>query len=342
MRKFVFNIRTKLYFIPGLFTAFFIALAVVFINIDYRSAGPAQQSALTFFYTSRSLGGSILTTVVGSLLTMLTITFSIMMVVLTIYGSQLSPRTLQDFLEKKTTLRILGFFMGSLVFSIISLFAVKSEQLGNLVLSPAVSVLLLILAVILFAYFIHYIAKSVQVTLYVQHLVKETAARIDNYLRAIDDDPDIVSGSLTEYSSILESNAREITADESGFIQYYDEKKMFAFAREHEVVLSCVNSVGGHVLAGDPLLRIYHYERLSETADAEKLENLEAQLLGMVYIGDETNLYEDIGPARKAREIAVGRCRPVSTIPAPPCSVSARSAFAPESRQGTRGEGLCG
>ncbi len=311
IKKFLFSMRTKLYFIPGLYALFFIVMACAFIYLDYFAGLAVTSSTPMFFYTSRSLGGTILSTVVGSLLTMLTITFSIMMVVLTIYSSQLSPRTLQDFLEKKTTMRILGFFIGALIFSIISLFAVKSERLNTYVLSPAASILLLILAVILFAYFIHYIAKSVQVSLYIQNLVKETAVRIENYLKEIDDNPDIISGSLTEYSSILESKAREVAANQSGFIQYYDEKRLFSFALEHNVVLSCVNSVGQHVLAGDPLLQIYHYNQMTLTEKTATPEELEELLLGFVYIGDETNLYEDVGAGtKKLVEIAVRALSP--------------------------------
>ena len=137
IRKLYFEIRSKLYFLPVMYSLISIGLAVFVIYLDYYTA-PFE--ALFFIYTSRSLGSLILSTVVGSLLTMLTITFSIMMVVLTIYGSQLSPRSLQDFLEKKVTLRILGYFIGALIFSIISLLAVKTEQFDNYLLSPAISV----------------------------------------------------------------------------------------------------------------------------------------------------------------------------------------------------------
>ncbi len=305
IRKFILNVRTKLYFIPGLYTVFFILLACIFINLDVFAGAAVSSETPMFLYTSRSMGGVILSTVVGSLLTMLTITFSIMMVVLTIYGSQLSPNSLRDFLEKKTTLRILGFFIGSLIFSIISLFAVKAEQYETYVLSPAVSILLLILAVIVFAYFIHYIAKSVQISLYIQNLVKETAGRIDNYQKVIDDNPDIQCGNLTEYSSILKSEAWEILAEQSGFIQYYDEKKLFEFAKVNNAVLSCVNMVGRHVLAGEPLIRVYHFNKPEET------EEIEAHLLESVYIGDESDLYEDIGAGtKKLVEIAVRALSP--------------------------------
>ncbi len=305
IKKFLLQMRTKLYFIPGLFTFFFIALACLFVYIDELTGRFVSASGALFIYTSRAQASVILSTIAGSLLTMLTITFSIMMVVLTIYGSQFSPRSLQDFLEKKATLRILGFFMGSLVFSVISLFSVKAEPADGAVLSPAVAVLLMILAIILFAYFIHYIAKSVQISIYIQNLVKQTAARLDTYLKKVDDDPNITCGNLDDYADIFEGDALEITAEQSGFIQYYDEKKLYALAVEHDIVISCVNSIGKHVTADEVVLRVY------QAAAMDKWDELKEQLLELVLIGDETNLYEDIGAGtKKLVEIAVRALSP--------------------------------
>ncbi len=91
IKKLYFEIRSKLYFLPVMYSLISIGLAAFVIYLDYYTA---PFDTFFFIYTSRSLGSLILSTVVGSLLTMLTITFSIMMVVLTIYGSQLSPRSL--------------------------------------------------------------------------------------------------------------------------------------------------------------------------------------------------------------------------------------------------------
>ncbi len=306
--KIFLAIRSKLYFIPAAFSLVFAILALAFYLVDH-AAGPQLAIILPdFLLSSREVGAAIITTTVGSLLTMLTITFSIMMVVLTIYGNQLSPNSLQDFLEKRVTLRILGYFIGALVFSIISVFTVKSEQYSNPVLSPLVCIILLVIAVVLFAYFIHFIAKSIQVTIYIQTLVNETAERIDKAYKAADSDPAIQHGSLDAVQKILDSESIVIEADKSGFVQHYDEKKLFALAKEHHLVINCVNMLGQHVLEGEPLLKIYKGEKLEQMAE---LDDLKKQMLDLVLIGDETNLYEDIGAgSRKLVEIAVKALSP--------------------------------
>ncbi len=119
-KKLFVAVRGKLYFVPGLFALCFTVLAVVFIYLEVSMHDVLARSLPVFLFTSRGDGVSILSMAAGSLVAMMTFTFSIMMVVLTLYGSQLSPRTLQDFLEKRITLRILGFFIGALVFTAIS------------------------------------------------------------------------------------------------------------------------------------------------------------------------------------------------------------------------------
>ena len=304
LNRIFIRLRSKLYFIPVVYSTVFVLLAVLLVYLD-NTLSTAPTFLPAFFFTSRSLGSVILSTVSGGLLTMLTITFSIMMVVLTIYGNQLSPRTLQDFLEKRNTQRILGFFIGSLIFSVIQLFAVKPQSYSNGVLSPAAAILLFLLSAILFAYFIHFISKSVQVSLYIQQLVKESSDLIDRKLKIIDDAPEIKSCNMEEYEEILKKNAYEITTPQSGFIQYYDEKKLFDFALRHGVVINCVNMVGTHVLEGDPILQIYGGD--GQLRSEEAVEHLRT----LVYIGDETNLYEDMGAgAKKLVEIAVRALSP--------------------------------
>ncbi len=302
IKKLYFEIRSKLYFLPVMYSLISIGLAAFVIYLDYNTA---PFDTFFFIYTSRSLGSLILSTVVGSLLTMLTITFSIMMVVLTIYGSQLSPRSLQDFLEKKVTLRILGYFIGALIFSIISLFAVKTEQFNNYLLSPAIGVLSLIIAVIIFAYFVHYISKSVQITHYVHNLTEDIARMIDKDQKEVDDNPHINNGLMEEFDKFENEAGYEVKATRSGFIQYYEEEKLFEFAKRHNVIIACINMLGTHILVDDPLIKIFDYNNIEDISDVNE------ELLEMIYIGDEPNLYEDIATGtKKLVDIAVKALSP--------------------------------
>lgn len=311
MKKMFIVVRSKLYFIPGMFVIVFSILAILFYYLDFHMQEVMVSKLPAFLLTSRETGSVILSTVTGSLMTMVTIAFSIMMVVLTIYGSQLSPRTLQDFLEQKATLRILGFFMGALVFSVLTLYTIKPGQYDTLIVSPLIGVFLLMIAVVIFAYFIHYISKSVQVSLYIQKLVKETADKIEKKEMPADWFSEVKKGNKEEYADILQNDFYEVKSMSSGFIQLYDEQKLFELAKEENIIICCEKMVGEHVLEDQPLALIMEF------GNVENIEGVADKIREMIYIGDETNLYEDIGAgAKKLVEIAVRALSPGINDPA--------------------------
>jgi uncharacterized membrane protein len=253
-----------------------------------------------FLYTSREIAKTLFSMEVASLMAMLTITFSIMVLVLTIYSSQLSPRTLQDYLGEKITQRIMGFFIGSITFSLISLFFVKTVDENNPMISPMFGVLLFLVAIVLFAFFIHYVSKSIQINIYIQNLVKDTDALIKKKQDIITKDPRITSDNIDKYEDILKEDHIEIRTEQSGFIQFYDEEKLYNYSKKNNVIIWCEKRVGEHVLEDSVIIKIFKKTDDISIAECAKTVN------SMIIIGDETNLYENLGAGtKKLVEIAI-------------------------------------
>ncbi|YBZ95759.1 DUF2254 domain-containing protein [Bacillus sp. AK031] len=94
---------------------------MVTIMVDYYWAALMERFLPDFMMTQIDLAQTVLSTIAGSLLAMTTFTFSTVMVVLTTYSSQFSPRALKNFVNDNTTLRGLGIFMGGFIYSITAL-----------------------------------------------------------------------------------------------------------------------------------------------------------------------------------------------------------------------------
>jgi uncharacterized membrane protein len=109
-------LRSHFWFIPALYGTFSIIAAGISVYIDSHSNYDLFPDLLL---VNLSLAQTLLSTITSSLLTMTTISFSTIMVVLTTYLSQFSPRTMQDFLTDVHTQRILGVFIGGFVYSLI-------------------------------------------------------------------------------------------------------------------------------------------------------------------------------------------------------------------------------
>ncbi len=72
--------------------------------------------------TTLDLAQAIHSSVFTGLLAMMTFTFSTILVVLTTYSSQFSPRTLPNFIENRQVQHIFGIFIGAVSYSITMLF----------------------------------------------------------------------------------------------------------------------------------------------------------------------------------------------------------------------------
>jgi uncharacterized membrane protein len=288
MEKFLIKIRKKFYFIPVLYSIFamILSLFVIYVDSNYFLD---QYNIPRFLLTELDLGVSIFTSLVGALLTMITVTFSTMMVVLTLYSSDLSPRSIQDFLEKKFTTRILGFMSAVFVYSLVSLYAMKESTNGNLYLSPFIGILLAIITIFIFIYFIHQVSKSVRVNLYIQQLTKENIEIIDNKFKESIEDNDITNIKPEGFEDTLSEEPFQIKATESGFIQLYEEKKLWNLALDNNIIIVCERAIGDLVIEDVEIFSVHGLEE----SDIDK-DELVDKLLGMVIIWEDSNKNEDL------------------------------------------------
>ena len=292
MNKFLLKFKGKLYVVPFLYGLSFSGFSIIILFVDTFVYVEYNQTLPIWFFVSGAKSGAVISLVASSLITMVTITFSIMMVVLTIYGSQLSSRSLQDFLGKKTTLRILGYFIGALVFSLIQLtFGNNLET--SLSIGPTISVFLLMIGIIVLIYFIHYISKSIQINLYIDDITKETLILVNESQKHVDSSIYIEGGQIKDYAKALEGDTWNILSDRSGYIQYYDNKKLLAIAKEFNVIILCQVLIGEYILPNDILIHIYNH------VDILNKDEIVTKLLEAVLIGDEPDLYKDISTGTK-------------------------------------------
>ncbi len=166
--------KKSLWLLPALYSSIGLLLAVMTITIDMHFLDPFIHYIPNLFLTSVDLAIRILTTLSSSLLTMTTLTFSIIMVVLTTYSSQFSPRALPNFMTEKTTMRVLGVFLGGFIYSIYSLLFMRKSIENEYVISAVIGVFITIICLIFFIHFIHFIGKSIQVDFLIEKLTNET------------------------------------------------------------------------------------------------------------------------------------------------------------------------
>lgn len=280
--KLILKIKNKIWFIPGIYSFIALILSIIAIIIDTTFSSTFKEFIPSFLLTSVDLAKTILSTLAASLITMITITFSTIMVVLTTYSSQYSPRTLQDFLNEKTTLRVLGVFMGSFIYFVVSLLFMREAYQDQLVFSAFLAVVISIVCLAFFVFFIHHVSTSIQVNKLIHKISLESIHLIDSLNNRIKSNDSITSSpkQYIENSDII----IELFSDKSGYIQLIDTSALVIKAEELNISIKMEKKVGEFVLEGTKLMTIYSDNSINSTKE----------ILKYITIGRYRSMIQDI------------------------------------------------
>lgn len=256
--------------------------------------------------SSHDYANDIYIIIIGSLMTLLTIATSLMMVVLTIYGAEFSPRTLQDFLSNKKTLNILGYLIGVLLFSIINFILLDSFDKADYLISPNISTILFISSIFVFLSFIWHVSRSVQINIYVQTLGKDIKSEIEKKKINILEDNNIHFKKDIQLPSNYTDNLHEIQSEKNGYMQGYNFSKILELAIDNDLIIIFEKQIGEFIFTSDVLCSIVSNIEVSET--------LKTEIISLVIINEETSFVNNLGfGTQKLSEIALRALPPTKS-----------------------------
>lgn len=179
---------------------------------------------------------------VGAMITLTALAFSITMVVLALAAQQLGPRLIEHFMSDRGTQAALGLFMGTVVYLLLILRAMDGAKSST---SPALAItggtFLVLVSVVTFLFFVHSLARSI---------VSDTVvARVGDTLdRAIcgafpaetapgNDEP-------------APSRGAPIRLPLRGYVQRIDYASLVRAAQRQNAVVELAYDAGAHVING--------------------------------------------------------------------------------------------
>ncbi|MFC7061050.1 DUF2254 family protein [Halobacillus seohaensis] len=89
------RIRDSFWFLPAVYSLLALIMVTIVNGLDTWLVPLIQDSMPFFFFMEKSVAQAMCGSLITSILTMTTISFSTILVVLTTYTTQFSPRTLQ-------------------------------------------------------------------------------------------------------------------------------------------------------------------------------------------------------------------------------------------------------
>ncbi|MDE5413603.1 DUF2254 domain-containing protein [Alkalihalobacterium chitinilyticum] len=253
------QLRSSFLFLPSFYSLIAIALAVLFVQIDYYIFYSTRLGAIlpSVFFTDLALAQTLLGAISASLLTMTTISFSTIMVVLTTYLSQFSPRTLQNFVNDHHTQRILGVFISGFIFSIVTLLLLRERDGVSLFFSPTVAVIYAIICVGFFVFFIHHVSLWIQVSNLIHQISRNTVDAIQKNYHNKENSYHDAPWDDWESAEIKRTEPLFVHVEKPGYLQLIELEALIEQAKQDDVIIEMKFQLGDYVDTFTPFLHIW-------------------------------------------------------------------------------------
>lgn len=291
------KIRDSFWFVPTLYSIASLLLVVVFHITDELILSNSNDKIPEIFIINEEIAREIYSSLVTAILTMTTISFSVIMVVLTTYSSQFSPRTLQDFMQNKVTHHILGVFCFGFIFALVNLVLMGKH---DTIIGPILMIIISIVCLAFFIYFIHHAAKWLRVSSLISNIHSDSTKVIkDTFAQKEFGEHEFWN--QVEIDQVRQQRKVRLLATEAGYIQKIEWKSLLEWAKEKDAVIELHEKIGDYMTKDLPLLTVY---RLDESEEMKKINEF-------IVIGVERTDVEDIEfIIQKLVEIAVKAVSP--------------------------------
>jgi uncharacterized membrane protein len=239
----------------------------------------------------------MLSTLAGSMMSVMGITFSMTLLALALASSQYTSRVLRNFMRNRVTQVTLGTFAGIFVYCLIVLHTIRT---GDAPFVPSLAVFFAFvlafggIAVLIF--FIHHIASSIQASSIIASVAQETNTSIDRlFPEKREPGSGEAEGEENErlLPSLDERTWYEVPAEVSGYIQSIDLYAILRLARDRRTIVRMEHGIGAFIVQDTALAAL----ALTYPPDQETIVSLN----GAYRIGRQRTADQD--PAFGIRQI---------------------------------------
>lgn len=231
-------------FLPTIIGTGFLIFAILMTGLEYSDwTKDVEEHLKPLLVRDPANGRTILGTVTASVISLMVFSFSMVMVVLNRATATLSPRVLPGLISRKFHQVVLGFYLGTIIFSLILLINTGDTQNGQYMPSLGIllSVIFCISCLSLFVYFIHSISRNIEVDSIMDNIYEETRAYLQKEGQGFPPKrPDA-------------HHWCPIGSPVSGYLKHISCKQLTAFASANDLTLEMLVPVGDFIIAGFPI-----------------------------------------------------------------------------------------
>ena len=286
-------LRHSFWFLPALLSILAAALSLLAGEVGRLVEVPS----VGWVYALGSQGiRDLLGMIAGSMITVATTAFSIIIVALQLASGQLGPRLLRNFIRDRGNQLVFGVFLGTFVYSALLLRTIGED--GELSSSTGVAVsfalLLAMIAVGVLIFFIHHAALSIQKDRVIARLSEELTKSVHKLYpktigleppEIVEDDRIVAQRLPTNAISPWEGSV-DLSVENTGYIQAVDAKKLMNVAVAADIQVYLTKRPGDFVSHGAVVAKI----RSGEPVSAKT----ERRLRDVFVLGVERTAQQDV------------------------------------------------
>ncbi|WP_244151642.1 DUF2254 domain-containing protein [Halobacillus dabanensis] len=247
------EMQMTLWYMPLLYISMSVLVVIITLLLDI--VFQIEQYTFEFFRINAEITRMLVSTLIGGILTLSAFTLNSLLVVLTTFSGQFSPRMLLNFVADKRTQHALGIFNGNFVYVLLVFLFIGNTEYESFVAVPIVTIFLAFTSSVTFIYFINHATTWMQVHNITDTMKKSSQQIINQTLRK-----DLEQYRTKEPGDLMEeykSEAQQVEAITSGYIQLIDYRAMIEEARKDNILIQFHSQVGDYILKGNNLFSFW-------------------------------------------------------------------------------------
>ncbi|MGZ8095563.1 MAG: DUF2254 domain-containing protein, partial [Methylosarcina sp.] len=267
------NLADSFWFLPALISLLAIAAALGSVAID-QAIGNEWLQDMGWVWSGGAEGArAVLSIISGTIMTVVSIVFSLTLTTLAQTSSHFGPRVLRSFTSDRGVQVTLGTFIATFIYSLLVLRTVRTQQsieASSFVpyFSVNVGILLALASLAVLIYFIHHVSQRIQA----ENLIAEVGMDFQNLL------PNLFpehfgqpqgngKNALKQPEESQWQTAHLVVSPDTGYLQGIEEEQLMRLAKRYDLVMKLEKRPGDFVTSHSPLLRIVPSSRISYQID---------------------------------------------------------------------------
>ncbi len=250
------TLRTNLWLIPAVESVAAVLLFAATLSID-RAAFHGEINLPSWVISgSPDAARQILSSLAGSIITVVGVVFSIMIVTLTLASTQFGPRMLRTFIRDRGTQLTLGTFVATFFYAMLTLISIGGTFVPHLSVTVALVLTAIDLGVLI--YFIHHTATAIQLPAVIASIAGDLARAIDTENAPPSQGAGVINGfSLDVLQAWLDRAGQVVAAPASGYLLFVRQETLVRIAAESGAVIRLHYRPGHFLTHGHPMATVW-------------------------------------------------------------------------------------